>query len=460
MANKERIIEMVSHEANSFMGINKQSKVFIDFSGRKKTEGFTELAGPQGTNKTSTLRGLAYALGARFNIDKKKLINSIDGTIDETTIIKIDKEKFKIETSASRVTIKKEIGGDDKWTTKGIDQAPQEFLSDALGRVIFIPAEVQYMDGKKQILYFQEMFASGEDAGKKMKEIETKIEQKFSDRRDINREVNSLKSALELEPLYQNYEKSQTRFSKLISADKEKKAYDEKAKNNSDYNRYAENLNILKASHRDAVSEIERLKAALVAAEQQEKELSDRVKKGDKWMEDNKNVPKEFEAANKEWLNLSQTLADQEKWKDIQRREKSYNEKTEQSMTLTGELDTLREDMLKLTKRYLPKVPGLSIQVAAGLDKKDAYEGVVYKVPGKKEEQPLHELSESEYEDMWLKILEAEDAQFVFLENMSRFGNNVVDTLNRMVKKGANVFYTLMDRDKEEIGISFKSKIE
>lgn len=451
-------IQLEHFKAESFMGIDKSAPIFIDFTKMRKNQGFTEFAGDYGKRKTSTLMGIIYAMGGRFKIDSKKLLNSSDSSISEELVFKKDGARYKIEISADRVTVKREV--DEKWTAKGVEQSPVEFVKDVFGPVGLFPFSLKEMKGKDQIEYFQDLFGNDPDANKKMKKLEEEIDSVFQDRRDINREVKAIENALNIEPLYQNYEKSQERFKNKINATKEKERYDELQKKKSAFEQYKNTLSAAEGELADTKNYIAELERKLSEAKKKEQDLSSSVEKGQKWVKDNEGIVQEFEKANEEWLNISRTLADQEKWKDILNKEKQMIEKQDQAMDLTAKLDEKREKLLKLTQSCLPKVEGLSIKVAAGIDKTDKPEGVFYRVPGKDEEQPLHQLSESEYGDMWCAIWEAAGFQHIFIENITSFGSNVVDTLNSFVKNGGNVYYTKMDRKLDEMEISFKSKID
>lgn len=448
-------LELVRFEAESFMGIDKTDKVIIDFTKMRKNR-FVELAGDQGQGKTSTLIGLMYAMCGNVPLEKKRLMNSIDKDISEQLEFKHNDENYRIEVSATRISLKKEVK-DGKWT---VQPSPVEMIKDIFGPVGMFPMHVKEMDGRKQIKFFQDMFGSGEDASKKMKKLEEEIDNVFAERRDINRDVKTLSSALEIEPLYQNREQSEERFAKTINAEKEQKLFEELSKKKADYDKYVTSLSLLKVEQATAKEKIEELKQQLAEAENYEKQVSERVEKGEKWVENNKNIVPEFEKVSGEWLNLSKTLSDQEKWKDILKREKQLIEKQDQAIEKTGELDGLREKMLKEVKKCLPAVEGLTIKVATGLDKDDKQEGVFYLVPGKENEQGIHELSESEYADMWCKIWEVTEVPIVVIENISSFGSTFIKTLNQFVKNGGTVFYSKMDRKVKELQVEFKSKIE
>lgn len=446
------ILELEEFSASSFMGISNDSTVLIDFTQRRKGQNITEFIGDGHTGKSSRLYGILYAMGARFNLEKKQLINLIDGKLEEGLKFKWNGIRYHVIVTTSRVEVKKYNEGADKWTK--IDDEPMTFLREVFGPVGLSPFEVRNLKGSKQIEYFQSMFGSGDDASKQMQKLEADYDLKFGSRRDINRDAKQLSSALEIEPLYQNREESEKKFSKVVSAEKEQRNYKEKEKNNADYERYKANLDLLKAGLSGTQKTIERLKMELVAAEAEEKETAERILKGNKWMEDNKNVAKEYETAKKEWVALSQTLADQEKWKDILRREKIFNEKTDQSTTLTAELDEINEKILKLTKKFIPKVEGLEIKVAVGIDKNGKEEGVFYQ--GKS----ISILSESEYVELWCLIFDAAGMNVIVVENLSSMGSDAVKTLNLLAKNGAQIFATKVDRAQKEVKVVFTSKVE
>lgn len=448
-------LELVRFEADSFMGIDKTDKVVIDFTKMRKNR-FVELAGDQGKGKTSTLLGLMYAMCGNVPLEKKRLMNSIDKDISEQLEFKHNNENYRIEVSATRINLKKEVK-EGKWT---VQPSPVEMIKEIFGPVGMFPVHAKELDGRKQIKFFQDMFGSGEDASKRMKKLEEEIETVFSDRRDINRDIKTISSALEIEPLFQNREQSEERFAKTISAEKEKKAFDELSKKKADFDRYKSSLEILEIDHNSALEKIKELEQQLAEARSYAEEVGERVEKGKQWVKQNESIVPEFEKANSEWINLSKTLSDQEKWKEILKREKALIEKQDLSLTKTAELDDLREKLLKEVKKCLPAVDGLTIKVATGIDKEDKQEGVFYTVPGKENEQGIHELSESEYADMWCKIWEATEVPIVVIENISSFGSTFIKTLNQFVKNGGTVFYSKMDRKLKELQVEFKSKVE
>lgn len=447
----KNMLELEEFSANSFMGIDQSNPVVIDFTKRRKNQNIVEFTSDQGTGKTSTLLGIMFAMGAAFDLDKKKLFNHKDGKIDLNLRFTYDGDQYEVRGTSTRIDLKK-LHEDGKWRS---EDSPMAFLRKIFGPVGLSPLSIRTMKGRDQIKFMQDLFGSGEDATRTIKKLEEEIETLFGQRRDANRDVKLLQSALEVEPLYQNREASEQRFAKPINSEKEKAVYDDKAKKLADYNKYKENLNILKAAQKDTIGKIERLKAELAAAELEAEQTAHRIENGDKWMEDNKGVQAEYDAAHENWLNLSRVLADQEKWKDILKRERQFNERHEQAAQFDAELMEKREKLLKATKKCLPPVDGLDIKVATGLDKTDQQEGIFYNG------QPIHELSTSEYEALWAQIFVKSEMPFLFFENLNNFGSETLGLLNRLAKEeGVVIFGTRTNPAIKEMGVSFKAKID
>lgn len=449
MANTN-VLELEKFEANSFAGISSTSPVIIDFTAKRKNQNVVEFTGDQGSGKSSTLMGILYAMGATFNLDKKKLLNSIDSAIDETLSFKYEGESYQVIVKTARIELKK-LNENGKWSA--VD-SPVAMLRKMFGPVGLSPFSVKELKGKDQIKYFQDMFGSGEDASKKMKKMEDDIDVLFSQRRDVNRDAKALSSALELEPLFQNYEKSMERFKKPVSAEKEKKAFEDASAKNKQFEKATEELKSIKDDLIDKKMEISDLEKKLAESKKELSSMEERQTKGEEWIKANKDVPKQFEAAQKEWLNLAQVLADYEKWKQVLAKEKTLTETQELAVAATAQLDELREKLLKLTKSCLPKVDGLEIKVAAGLDKTDKPEGVFFN------DQAIHELSESEYTEMWCQIWEAAGVNFIFIENITSMGSGAVKTMNTIAKNGGIIFATHMDRSTKDMSVVFKTKID
>ena len=143
MANTN-VLELEKFEANSFAGISSTSPVIIDFTAKRKNQNVVEFTGDQGSGKSSTLMGILYAMGATFNLDKKKLLNSIDSAIDETLSFKYEGESYQVIVKTARIELKK-LNENGKWSA--VD-SPVAMLRKMFGPVGLSPFSVKELKGK------------------------------------------------------------------------------------------------------------------------------------------------------------------------------------------------------------------------------------------------------------------------------------------------------------------------
>jgi hypothetical protein len=443
-------IELKLFEATDFMGIDTSKPIIIDFSKVRKSHSVVMFKGDQGVNKTSTMTALMYLMGAAFEIDMKSFVNLKDETLDARLEFEYDGERYKVEAKPNRLVLKKQLNGLGKFMA--VDE-PKATLRKIFGNLGVSPLFLKEMPGKKQIQWFKDTFGADEEASKKEKKLISQYETLFSQRRDINRDIKTVRGALEADPLYQNYEKSQEKFKSPPNAKKEKEEFDTLMEKNQEFSRAKDGVVRLQTDLELKKQEIESLRQKLADAIKKEEEIQKRIDNGEKWLEENKDIPARYEAANEAWLNLSKSLTEYERWKTVLKREKELNEMEQTSMEATGTLDKLRLDLLKITRTYLPGIEGLEMKLKMGLD--DEEEGIYYN--GKS----LAQLSESELWDLFENIWAEKGVQFVFCENITSLGSEAVKTLNRLVKeKKAQVFATAMDRSKKDMEIIFSTKID
>lgn len=447
---EQDILELGVFTARSIMGIDASRPVVVDFTQMKKNQKLVEAESDQETGKSSWETGILLAMGAAFDIPKSKLVNRKDGAIDLDQTFTYNGERFHVFVNTDRVTLKK-LNDNGKWRS---EETPAALIRKMFGPVGLSPLNVKSMDGKKQIEYFQQMFGTGEEATKKMRETEALVDKKFNERTAVNRRVKELSSALKTEPLFVNREESEKTFATPIKAESEKKKFDDISKKKNAYDQYQNTLNIAEADLKDKTERVKELEEQLKKAIEQRDKLQESVTTGKAWVENNKGVVTEYDKANKEWVNISKKLADQEKWKDILKKEKELHNEEDKANKLTGEIDEGREKILKLTKNCLPDVEGLTIKVATGIDKEGKPEGVFYN------DKPIHELSQSAYEALWAKIFVASGVKFLFFENINNFGSATIGLLNELMKtEGVIVFGTRTNPKIKELGITFKNKI-
>lgn len=439
-------------KANSFMGISSDSPVIIDFTKARKGQNVTLLTGDQETGKTSTLYGMMRMMGAAFGFDLKHTVNNEDETVDVEHEFNFEGADYVAKLTGDRLSLKRFYKETNKWLP---ESSPADTLRKIFGNLGVSPMFLKEMDGDKQIKWFKKTFGSDQNSRKEEKVIKDLTE--ATDRRKVVNKMNAeLSGWLSQNDLFQNYEKNQKKFAVPINADKEKKSLEAITKRNADYSRIEHGVESMREELVDTIAEINQLRQKLVDAELQQKKVEEKIKGGEKWLEENKSIPAEFEKANKEWLNLSKTLADQTQWKEVLRKEKELQDGQDLVISVNALIDTLRSDLLELTSTYLPKIKGLEIRTKGlNIDNGDDDEGIYYN--GKS----LAQLSESEITELFLLIWKHKKVCFVFIENISSYGSGFVKVLNDLVKAGdIQVFASEMDRKKKEMEISFTTKID
>lgn len=446
------VVNLERFEANSFMGIDSSKPIIIDFTKRRKNQNVVEFVGDEALCKTSMICGILYAMGAAFDIKKNQLFNKKDETLDVNLKFTYEEEKYEVVVSGDRLTLKKYNEEADKWSK---EDEPMSTLRKIFGPVGLSPFVLRSMKGKDQIEYVQDLFGSGEDTKKKHKELDTAYDTLFNGRRDVNRDIKNLKGSLEVEPMYQDYEKTQGKFKTPPNARKEKEALDELTGKNNEYEKAKSGIEGLRQAETRQKSAIKELEAKL-AAEKKALELTEkRLQEGNRYLNDNKDVAEKYAAANSAWINLSKTMAEYDKWNGILKKEKELYELEKASLKATGQLDDLDLQMLKLTSSYLPKIDGLKMKVRPSIDKDKEEIGLFYN------DMTMAQLNESEFAKLWAQIFVKKEMNFLFFENISSLGSGAVSVINELSKEeGVMIFGSRMDRKKKSLEINFNSKIE
>lgn len=435
-------------EANDFMGIDQNSPVIIHFQPNKP---IIKFSGDNHTGKTSTMTAIMYLMGAAFNFDTKNFINLSDDKLDAKLEFEYNGDKYIVSATKSRITLKKEY---ENGTYVSLNE-PKTVLRKIFGNLGISPMSLKEMDGRKLIDWFRKTFSENEgDTHAKETKLINGIKELELKRRYVNRDIQMLKGALETSPLYQNYEESLKRFSKPIDAKKEKKKLDELQIKKTEFDKAKSALNHLKEVSLKEEEEIKDLEARLKEAKERHKQTMERIKNGEEYINKNKNIEKDYELAYNEFMNITKLISEYNEWKNVLEKEKYYNELLQASMEADGLIDNLRNQLRELTKSYLPKVDGLEIKINTGIDNTEE-EGIFYK------NKSFAQLSESELWDLFIEhIWPAKGVHFIFCENISSLGSDVINTINKLVKeKKATIFATEMQRGKKQMEITISNKI-
>jgi len=444
-------VQLKDTTIKSFMRISSDSPVVIHWLEHKK-KNVTLLSGDQETGKSSTLNAIMRMMGAAFGFNMKEIINRKDQTAEAEQSFTVDGIEYVASISGQRLSLKRFYKESGKYVP---ESSPVEMLQKIFGNLGIVPVELRSKKGKEQIEWFKENYG-GEKSTKEEAKIEKAIAEAEENRKEVNKTITGNKNWLTNNKLYQNYEKNQKKFAVRIKADDQEANLKAITAKNSDYEKNKRGVEELKIKQEDKRAEIVELKTKLATLEQEEQKLATRIADGKKWLEDNKSTPVDYEKANKAWLNLSETLAEQTQWDEVLRKEKELQESEDLVIAATALLDTLRSDLRALTSTYLPKIQGLEIRTKSmSIDNGSEDEGIYFNG------NSLPQLSESKYAEMWMQIWEDKKVKFVFIENISSYGSGFVKVLNDMVKRGVIKLYASeMHRGQKTMEISFETKIE
>src|SRR5688572_33318972 len=201
-------------EAKDFMGISSDAPILIDFSKNKGNA--VKLSGDQGTRKTSTITALMYIMGAAFSVDTKNFFNQKDEAIDVELKFKYDGDEYHVVANSTRFNLKRKFK--DRWVP---ESEPKNMLRKMFGNLGVSPMFLKELRGKDQIKWIKETFGVEEEASKKEVKLTNGLKEAEVTRRDVNREIKALKGALDVEPLYNDYENSLKKFKDTPNAKKE-----------------------------------------------------------------------------------------------------------------------------------------------------------------------------------------------------------------------------------------------
>lgn len=438
-------------EAISAGGIDHDSPIIIDWTKARKGQGITLLQGDQQTGKTSTLRTLMYLMGVAFNV--KELINIKDQTLDTNLKFSYQGSDYHVIASGTRLTLKRHYKDKDRWIPEGM---PKETLRTMFGNIGVSPMFLKDLPGKKQIQWFKETFGATKETNDKEQKMQADLDKVFAQRRDVNRMIKDGQGWLNNNDLYVDYEKNQKRFATPISADKEKKKFEELHVKKQEHDKAVNTLDSLRSNREATLRRMEQLRQQLDAEAKSLSVVEKRISDGEQYISQLNGVEKEFEQAQKSFLNISKIIAEQSQWKEVLKKEKELDDYEQTVVIATDKIDQLRRELLELSSTYLPKIKGLEIRTKQmSIDNGDEDEGIFY------EGKSLAQLSESEIWDLFMLIWEKKSVFFVFCENISSLGSEAVATLNRLVKdKKAQVFASEVDRKKKEMEITFETAIK
>lgn len=450
-------LRFVRFDVKSFAGIHEDMKLAIVFDDPKKR--IVGFSGDQGTGKTSSLQALYTLCGG---MPPKNAINEKDKNIDEELVFERNGEKYVVRATKGSFTVTKF----DKDGNRSKMDSPKDFLKRVIGPIGLNPMALKGMKGPEQIEWLRSLTTFTKEQLELEADILSKKETDYKKRTEVNRVVKQLEGEV-LSTGYYVWDNENKVFkaTELFVADTNTVAKSElnedivaqnlkDAENKkNEWQKASEGLEQMRTKKFEKTLEIEELRRKLAQAEHEEKELLDRIEKGEKWIEENKGVTEVYDKAFEAMRQLGDVKMKNQNLTSVADKIKLHTTKEEEAVMLNGKLDEYDKLHKQFVQSFTPNIEGFEV-VVPGIDSKKA-EGLYYK------EKTMIMLSESEIFELYLQLLASQNVKVTIIENITSLGTAAIERINWFAEQmGGYVFYSAMERGKEKLGFQFLDKIK
>lgn len=446
---------------NSFQGINQDAPVIIDFSkytGKK----ITKMSGDMGVGKTSTIHSLLYACGQSFDFKLENFVNLQDGALSGSFEFTSGNKEYKVTYSKTKFVLNRLYKDADEPESAGKwipESDPKTLLKKLIGHIATSPMFLKEVKGEKQIEWLYEILSIPPEVKKqqdKLKEELTLLNKSFTNTNALYKEI---KSALNQDEKYLNWEESEKTYSEEKSILSVKEKLDAADKKKQQYNNAVNGLDRIKTDLKQTeriISAIEQqisdLQVKLELDKSNKINLEEKVKNGEKYIEENKNVQTDYDEVLNDFQEINTFILNKNNWKEVVKKKNEMDD----AENLVQELEVKKKDkkveLKSLVKKVLPEIKGMEVETDAAIEGREVGIYIDGKTPA--------QLSESELFDFYFQICMSQGVNMVFVENLSSFGSATIKTLNALAKKGVYVFGTMMDRKQKTLKIEILEEIE
>lgn len=290
-------IKLVNFKVDSFAKIDKSNPVIIVWP-TDEQKNISLFKGDQAVGKTSALSAFAAACGlplienAINKVDNDRKVSFEFVRQDRTYKVVITKTRFEIETL---------IG--DKWAKMA---SPKTVLQDALGPVGQSPMFLKEYSGAEQISWLRSFYQLTEEQVNQEKVIDDNIKKAYTTRRDLKRKVADLDKKISSNEYYNNRLEWDKKIKEFNESDQDKISniqtrhthYTSVVAGLESMKNTTKNIEAQKLEIEEEILDLEkRLEAKRKQLQEKETELvnlKERVKAGDKYVEDNKFIVDEY----------------------------------------------------------------------------------------------------------------------------------------------------------------------
>lgn len=430
-------------EVNDFANVQNSNPVIIDLTKYK----FGKLIGDQELGKTNLINAFLMGcgmLGAPDSKENKKFINDDTGKLDlNFEFTGIDKYNYSVRCTKSSFQL--------TYEGENIPE-PLTQIKRLLGVVGVSPMGIKDKPLKDIVKWISSYSNINlEEFQKKLDKHKANIKASQESRRDANKSVKGLTEYLNNEDLYINWEDSEKKFKKAVDVKELSVKLDVAGKASDKIIRAEEKVKQLLFNKDSILSEIDKLTAELQQKHDLLSATENNIAAGVKYVEDNKGVKREYEAIKKEYDNAAEQSVLFNKWQDIKKKKIELDEFESLAQNADAKEKKILQDVKELQAEIIPDIKGLELVL------EDTHENGEMKKEGLYYEgKSVTKLSESQWWGVVLSIWRKFKVKAVVIDNYQDLGSGAVEILQKLVKDGACVLVTEMNRTKKELEIIYE----
>lgn len=410
-----------------------EDKLEVDFEEGHKVA----LTGEAKEGKTTGLECFKIILGA-IGGEKviKDLVNKDSGKLDiEQTFVGNDKKTYFIRATRSQYYVREE------GSTKDIGE-PKTFVEKHLGKVAADPMKYKNQDVDKLIKWFASFTDMGEEgfekeynkqkeAGKKSEDTRASANKEAKARRVLLADAGYATDKGDL--IEDKWTAAEKKYESKLDV-KELSAKLTAIGNKSD--KFVENETKVDAQK----SRQKQIEAQISTLQKELAQVNENIAVGEKWLETNQNVKKEYDRVKKEYDNAAQFAAEYESFQTILRHRTEMYEYEKLAERADAAVQTAEAKKKEIMWQVIPDIRGAEL-VLDGTPEKPAS----FYVDGFNSRQQ----SATQYLTAIVKILDKIGCRILILDDVATYGSEFRQLLEKLAAKGWYILYSLMKIDQE-----------
>jgi hypothetical protein len=433
----------------------------------------TLLEADQGRGKTSVITAIREgfanieapenAVNTEDNDKKGKFrVWGKDGVLYE---IRLTKSTYVLEEIVTE-------NGQPKLNEKGKEikkepKSPKATILKAIGPSGVDPNTLKEMKPAEQVKWIRSLYSLSTEALALEVENNNKRKTAYDNRTGVNNKYKFYKNLVEQSthyPRWKNDPKSLEEHFAQTTHDNVEQEVADIQKKYSDYQRYENDFNRLRAQEQNLTREIgekaneiielekklELLKANQVQRINEQNILNTRIEEGEKWLEANKQVVEDNNNAIKKIQDANTFRNERKEFHELLENKKQMDHFESESQRLTNIVNACDQWKKEFVKSFTPDIPEIEICIP---DENDPREGILFRGA------TSDKWSESEAWEVASQIWESLGIRIIFVENVTSLGSGAIEKLNHFANNGGYVFGTMMNRAEKNLKITISNQL-